>query len=256
MFDAIRYATAAYRNELARRVQAIGYRIRPARHGFEIEGVSDAVLRQFCKRAQERDKMVRQMEQELGRKLSNNEVAYAVHRTRGRKVKGISSAEVRERQQAQLSAGDLQSLRELTASAQMGRPTPAEGYEQEALAYATAHVFERQSVVPEYELLAAALSHHPGEMSISRGRERCQVFTDDLDRLRSHVTHSSERLAAVEVVPHVRQKFIQRVMERGHRFLKHFRQRITQSHSFRKSIEQIRESSYEHQHKPRRSIRV
>jgi len=50
----------------------------------------------------------------------------------------------------------------------MGRPTPADGSEQEALAYATAHVFERQSVVPEYELLAAALSHHPGEMNLER----------------------------------------------------------------------------------------
>src|SRR5439155_506404 len=82
MYDGIRYATAVYRNELARRVRAIGYRITPARHGFEIEGLSDAVLRHFSKRAQERDKMVRQMEEELGRKLSNNEVAYAVHRAR------------------------------------------------------------------------------------------------------------------------------------------------------------------------------
>ena len=37
-------------------------------------------------------------------------------------------------------------------------------------------------------------------VSISRGRERRQVFTDDAGRLRSPVTHSSERLAAVEVV--------------------------------------------------------
>jgi len=43
MYDAICYATAVYRNELAKRVQAIGYQIRPAKHGFEIEGVSDAI---------------------------------------------------------------------------------------------------------------------------------------------------------------------------------------------------------------------
>ena len=171
MYDGIRYATAVYRNELARRVRAIGYRITPARHGFEIEGLSDAVLRHFSKRAQERDKMVRQMEEELGRKLSNNEVAYAVHRTRARKLKGISSAEVRERQQTQLSAGELQSLRALTASAEIGRPAPAEGCEREALAYATAHVFERQSVVPEHELLAAALSHRHGEVNLERMKQ-------------------------------------------------------------------------------------
>src|SRR6185312_13551082 len=38
-------------------------------------------------------------------------------------------------------------------------------------------------------------------VSISRGRERCQIFTDDGERLRAHITHSSARLAAVEVVP-------------------------------------------------------
>src|SRR5208283_1024989 len=38
MYDAIRYGTAVYRNELAKRVQQIGYRIVPAKHGFDIEG--------------------------------------------------------------------------------------------------------------------------------------------------------------------------------------------------------------------------
>ena len=58
MYDAIRYGTAVYRNELARRVQQIGYRIAPAKHGFEIEGVSDEVLKRFSKRAQQRDAVV------------------------------------------------------------------------------------------------------------------------------------------------------------------------------------------------------
>ena len=37
-------------------------------------------------------------------------------------------------------------------------------------------------------------------VSISRGRERCQVFTDDKDLLRAQVTRSSARVAAVEVL--------------------------------------------------------
>lgn len=94
-------------------------------------------------------------------------------------------------------------------------------------------------------------------VSISRGRERCQVFTDDVERLRSHVTHSSERLAAVEVVPRIhRQDFIRRILQRGHRFLKQFRQRIAPTHSLRQDREKIRETSYEHQQQSRRSIRV
>lgn len=96
MYDAIRYGTAVYRNELARRVQEIGYRIRPAKNGFEIEGVSGETLKRFSKRAQQRDAVVMEMEAKLGRKLSNNEISHAVHRSRAKKVKGISTAEVRD----------------------------------------------------------------------------------------------------------------------------------------------------------------
>ena len=46
-----------------------------------------------------------------------------------------------------------------------------------------------------------AVSQQQFNVSISRGRERCQVFTDDAEMLRSHVTRSSARLAAIELVP-------------------------------------------------------
>ena len=85
MYDAIRYGTAVYRNELAKRVQQIGYRIQPSKHGFEIEGVSDEVLKRFSKRAQQRDAVVQELEQKLGRKLSNNAISLAVHQSRAEK---------------------------------------------------------------------------------------------------------------------------------------------------------------------------
>ena len=111
MYDAIRYGTAVYRNELAKRVQQIGYGIQPAKHGFEIEGVSDEVLKRFSKRAQQRDQAVLEMEQKLGRKLSNDEISHVVHQSRAKKLKGISTAEVRERQLAQLQPDELQALK-------------------------------------------------------------------------------------------------------------------------------------------------
>ena len=69
MYDAIRYGTAVYRNELAKRVQQIGYRIRPAKHGFEIEGVSDAVLKRFSQRSQQGVAVVRELEQKAGAQI-------------------------------------------------------------------------------------------------------------------------------------------------------------------------------------------
>ncbi|HEX3857239.1 MAG TPA: MobF family relaxase [Verrucomicrobiae bacterium] len=168
MYEAVRYATAVYRNELAKRVYEIGFRITPVKHGFEIEGMSHEVLRRFSKRSQQRDAVVHEMEQKLGRKLSNNEVAYAVHRSRAPKLKGISTAEVRERQLAQLSPEDLQSLRRVSKSARIGRILSNSNNESKMLAHAVAHVFERKSVAPEHELLAVALAHRQGEVDLPR----------------------------------------------------------------------------------------
>ena len=127
----------------------------------------------------------------------------------GQKFKGISTAEVRERQLAQLQPDELQMLRQVSASAQPKPTTPDPDCESNALAFAVAHVFERRSVVPEYELMNVALSQRSGEVdlprlktavnqspassrslpavsqeqfyvSISRGRDTCRVFTDDV----------------------------------------------------------------------------
>ena len=166
MYDAIRYGTAVYRNELARRIQEIGYRIVPAKYGFEIEGVSQELLERFSHRSQERDKVVQEI-QRLGRKLTNDEISYAVHQSRAEKVKGISTAEVRERQLAQLFPEERQSLQRLCASAHSTRLPRIAGVEHHALNHAIAHVFERKSVVPEHELLDVALSHRLGELQLT-----------------------------------------------------------------------------------------
>jgi len=166
IYDAIRYGTAVYRNELAKRVQQIGYRIQPAKHGFQIEGVSDEVLKRFSKRSQQRDAVVQELEQKLGRKLSNNAISHAVHQSRAEKVKGISTGEVRDRQVAQLQPDELQALQKLMASVQRRGLPHIAGLEKQTLNYAVGHLFERKSVVPEHELLNVALSQRPGEMDL------------------------------------------------------------------------------------------
>ena len=88
-------------------------------------------------------------------------------------------------------------------------------------------------------------------VSISRGRERCQIFTDDAEMLRSHVTRSSARLAAIEAMPARHQRdFLQTILQRGNRFLKQFRQRIARSLSIKTT-----ERSY-HEIKPTQQQRT
>jgi conjugative relaxase-like TrwC/TraI family protein len=178
MYDAIRYGTAVYRNELARRVQQIGYRIISAKHGFEIEGVGDALLKRFSKRAQQRDAVIKEMEEKMGRKLSNNEISHAVHQSRDKKVKGISTAEVRQRQLAQLSPEERQSLETLRASAHQSSLPRIALVEDTALNHAVEHVFERKSVVPEHELLDVALSHRLGQVDLNRLKSAVKYLPD------------------------------------------------------------------------------
>jgi len=85
----------------------------------------------------------------------------------------------------------------------------------------------------------AATNQEQFYVSISRGRERCQIFTDDSDLLRLHVTRSSARLAAVEGMP--QRDFLQTILQRGNRFMKRFHQSIAQS----LSIETTERSSHE-----------
>jgi ATP-dependent exoDNAse (exonuclease V) alpha subunit len=100
-----------------------------------------------------------------------------------------------------------------------------------------------------------AINQQQFYVSISRGRDACRVFTDDAEMLRSHVTRSSARLAAVEAMP--QRDFLQTILQRGNRFLKRFRQRIAQSIS----TETTERSSHEikpteHQRQSTRHISV
>jgi ATP-dependent exoDNAse (exonuclease V) alpha subunit len=103
-----------------------------------------------------------------------------------------------------------------------------------------------------------AINQQQFYVSISRGRDTCRVFTDDAEMLRSHVTRSSARLAAVEIVPRVSsRKFIQTILERGHRFLKQFRQRLAPRQTIlpEQHSQTMKPPRYEHQQKATHGIR-
>jgi conjugative relaxase-like TrwC/TraI family protein len=165
IFAASKYGTEVYRNELARRLSAIGYEVEARTHGFEIKGVPPTLIKKFSKRSAERDAVIARMEERLGRKLSNNEVSVAVHRTRSRKLKGVTTEEVRQSQLEQMTPKEIDTLRQLQAAANAPVIAPKVD-EAAALDFATAHVFERASVVPEEELLCHALIHGRGHVSL------------------------------------------------------------------------------------------
>jgi conjugative relaxase-like TrwC/TraI family protein len=174
LFDVSQYGTEIYRNELVRRLNAIGYEVHPTSTGFDIDGVSPELIERFSKRSQERDKVVAEMEQRLGRELSNNEVSIAVHQTRSRKLKGITSDEVWERQRDQLSPAELASLQAVKDRADGFRISTEPIPEKAALDLASAHLFERSSVVPQEELLRQALIAGRGQMDLAQLKSTLQ----------------------------------------------------------------------------------
>src|SRR5208282_400143 len=118
-----------------------------------------------------------------------------------------------------------------------GRVIPSD-YRTFTHSYAvTSHAAQGKTVVEVLVVASSrslpAINQEQFYVSISRGRERCQIFTDDSELLRLHVTHSSARLAAVEAIP--QRDFLQTILQRGHRFIKRFRQRLAQSLSIKTS---------------------
>ena len=116
----------------------------------------------------------------LGRKLSNNAIALAVHQEPGEKdQRHLDRRRVREQQLAQLQPDELLALQKLSMAVQPVRQVRRFEPENQALNYAVAHVFERKSVVPEHELLGVALAQHPGELDLPALKEAAK-YSDQL----------------------------------------------------------------------------
>jgi conjugative relaxase-like TrwC/TraI family protein len=167
MFAAIHYGTGVYRNELAKRLHAIGYTTRQTAHGFEIEGVEPKLIERFSKRAQQRNAAVAREEKRLGRKLSKNEVSHVVHQSRPRKVKDASEEAVRKAQLDEIGFFEKRALRAVVAQAQGQRMDFKETVHLgQAMDHGIEHAFSRQSVAAEHELLEAALVKGCGQVDL------------------------------------------------------------------------------------------
>jgi len=168
MYDAIRYGTAVYRNELAKRLHGLGYATRQTAHGFEIAGVEPKIIERFSKRSKQRDQAVAREEQRLNRKLTKDEVSNVVHKSRPRKLKDASEEEVRGQQLDELGFFEKRGLKKLIAEANgvAWQPLEERVHLGQAVQYAQDHVFSRQSVAPEHALFEAALVKGYGQVEL------------------------------------------------------------------------------------------
>ena len=188
MVRAVQYAGKVYQNEMARTVQQLGYAIRQVRErgeitGFEIEGVSDWLCERFSKRREEIERQIEKFEEKQGRKPTVKEIALIARETRPVALKEIATSEVVAFQRSQLSPeewGQLQSLRSPAEAQTMPIET---GQERRALRASTSHLFERNSVLREHEILAEALNQSLGSLDLDRLKQAVSKGESGLVRL-------------------------------------------------------------------------
>ncbi len=190
MVRAVRYAGKVYQNEMARGVQELGYAVRQTRQngeitGFEIEGVSDSLCERFSKRREEIERQIEKFEEKQGRKPTVKEIALITRETRPAELREIATAEVLALQRSQLSPKEWTQLQALRARSERQTVPIQTGQERDALRASVAHLFERQSVLREHEILAEALNQSLGSLDLEELKQAASNDEAGLVRLAS-----------------------------------------------------------------------
>src|SRR5260370_3495437 len=134
--------------------------------GFEIVGISPALLEKFSQRSAQRDAAIQEFTEAHGRRPTNREIAVLMKQTRADKMVELSTAEVKEKQHERMTPEDIEMLATLKTKA-IGSDYSASQRAEPSLQYATAHVFDRVSVARDFDVLAEALRHGRGRIELS-----------------------------------------------------------------------------------------
>ena len=172
MYRAQKYAENLYYHELAKGLRELGYTLTNNARDFEISGVPESVIQKFSKRH-------RQIDEETGRRIAEeglrgnekNLRKQIAHDVRRRKIKSMSAEQLRPRWAAEMSDDEHAALARIapekltspataaTAAASVAEKPDVSGF----LAWAENHVFERNAVSTDYELMSSALARGRGE---------------------------------------------------------------------------------------------
>ena len=172
MLRAQKYVENVYYHELARELGRLGYEVEnQARGDFIVCGVSTELRERFSKRHLEIDENTRALLAREPHKSTGNVAEireHIAHNERSRKIRDIGAGQLKELWNGQLAAGEGPALQRIVATTQ-GTPHPLKQMSaNESLQWAEEHLFDRKSVVREYELWRHALEHGRGcELDVS-----------------------------------------------------------------------------------------
>jgi conjugative relaxase-like TrwC/TraI family protein len=166
MLQAAKFAENVYYHELAQELKRLGYEFQNNRRGdFEIKGVSQKLIDLFSKRHNEIDEKTRKLlEQEPDKRGRNlQEIReHIAHNERARKIKDIGRKRLAELWDKQISVEEKAELAGLKQIRKTNAAKSKSGLET-AVAWAEEHLFDRHSVVNEFDLWRYSLEHGRGE---------------------------------------------------------------------------------------------
>lgn len=156
------YFTAVFYSKLAARLEAMGYQIdRQGGKAWEIAGISPSLIQKFSKRTEEVEEVAAQ------KGVTNaREKAGLGAKTRSKKQKELTPAELRTAWEGQLDAGEKQALERVFR--REGASDSLAISPVEAVRFAINHCSEQHSMVPERELKRVALLYGLGSVSVEQ----------------------------------------------------------------------------------------
>jgi conjugative relaxase-like TrwC/TraI family protein len=155
------YFEAVFHTRLAHRLSDLGLPIERTKNGWELGGISRSLISKFSRRTTQIEDKAREMgindveaKAELGAK------------TRERKQKELTFSELRDAWRGRMSPEELAALAALEQKLGGEAEPPDENASGRAVEYALGHCFERSSVVPERQVLTAALRQAVGKTTV------------------------------------------------------------------------------------------
>ena len=147
------YYEALFQSRLAGRIQQLGYRIERSEHNFEIKGMSRSLIEKFSRRTEQIDKRAKA----LG--IENKDVKDALGAmTRGNKAHNlVPPDELPDKWRSRLTDEETNQVEAAKAAGR--NMTPKKSTARQAVEYAVAHLFAKQSVVRKRQLTREALLH-------------------------------------------------------------------------------------------------
>lgn len=161
MLEQAPYFQEVFDSHFAKGLAGIGYAMERREKKLEIKGVPEEVVQKFSRRSKEIEEKAKEL------KITDpKEKAQLSLSTRDNKRDGLTGNKLKERWRAELTDEEYKVLEAAVAAAQKGPVAPDHKSAREMIDYASRHLFERASVIPEHMLLMAALKAGTGLVSL------------------------------------------------------------------------------------------